>query len=204
MSSAFCGTLRDPQFKGSQRITPTVPKTQPESTRALFATIGVRQFGDPVLKQESKPIQLPHEAPLASEVLDCLSSTIKSARKLHNFTRGVGLAAPQIGVLRRIAIIHPRGELPIRMINPRAVRVSRKTDLQFEGCLSFFDFRGEVRRPVSTTIEYEDLRGNSHCRELQGDAARLALHEIDHLDGVLYVERMTEQGRFIEADERHP
>ncbi len=90
------------------------------------------------------------------------------------------------------------------MINPRVVSASRKTEVKFEGCLSFFDFRGEVRRPTTVTVEYQDLRGQVHQRELEGDGARLALHEIDHLEGRLYIDLMTQRARLIEADERHP
>lgn len=170
----------------------------------MFANIGVRQFGDPVLRRPAKSLEFPRDAALASEVLECLGSTIRAARKLHTFSRGVGLAAPQIGLSRRIAIVHPRGELPIRMINPRIVEKSRKTDLQFEGCLSFFDYRGEVRRPTAVTVEYQDLRGKPRHRDLEGDVARLACHEIDHLDGRLYIDLMGQRARLIEADGQHP
>jgi peptide deformylase len=182
----------------------SVAPTHFESVRGQFSYIGVRQFGDPVLRKRCKPIALPNESSLANEILACLLDTIQRARKLHTFSKGVGLAAPQIGMLRRIAVVHPLEELPIRMINPRVIELSRDTDIKFEGCLSFFDYRGEVRRAVSTTIEFCDTSGRSHRRSLEGDAARLALHEIDHLDGTLYIDRMTKQGRLIEADEQHP
>jgi peptide deformylase len=159
----------------------SVAPTHFESVRGQFSYIGVRQFGDPVLRKRCKPIALPNESSLANEILACLLDTIQRARKLHTFSKGVGLAAPQIGMLRRIAVVHPLEELPIRMINPRVIELSRDTDIKF--C---------------------DTSGRSHRRSLEGDAARLALHEIDHLDGTLYIDRMTKQGRLIEADEQHP
>lgn len=183
---------------------PVVTVTQFESVRATFANIGVRQFGDPVLRRVAKPLRLPHERALASEVLLCLSETIKSARKLHDFSRGIGLAAPQIGISRRVAIVHPLGEAQIRMVNPRILTASRETSVDFEGCLSFFDVRGEVERPMEVTIEYQDGRGGIHQTHLAGDSARLALHEIDHLDGRLYVDLMPPERELIEADESLP
>ena len=182
----------------------TVPLTKPDTVRGQFANIGVRQLGDPLLRRIAKPLDLPTEQVLGSEILLCLAETMKAARRLHDFSRGLGLAAPQIGISRRVVIVHPRGELPIRMVNPRVAETSGETALGFEGCLSFFDYRGEVRRPLSATIEYQDIRGKVHRKELTGDAARLALHEVDHLDGRLYLDLMDPDTRPIEADERYP
>jgi peptide deformylase len=182
----------------------SVPATQFESIRGSFAGIGIRQFGAPVLRQVAKPLVLPRDQVLASEIIGCLEETMKAARRLHTFSRGLGLAAPQIGFSRRIAIVHPQGELPIRMVNPRVVALSSETAPGFEGCLSFFDYRGEVRRPVDATIEYEDAHGTATARRLEGDAARLALHEIDHLDGRLYTDLMAPGAELIEANEEYP
>lgn len=182
----------------------TVPQTKFDSIRGNFAQIGVRQLGDPVLRRAAKPLVLPRQQVLATEIVGCLLEIMKSARKLHRFSRGLGLAAPQIGISRRIAIVHPHGELPIRMVNPRVIETSPETDVSFEGCLSFFDYRGEVRRPVLATVEYEDARGKRYRRTFDGDVARLALHEIDHLDGRLYIDIMEPGAQPIEADERYP
>ncbi len=181
-----------------------VPDTEFDSVRADFSRIGVRQIGDPVLKAEARPLELPREAPLAAEILDFLQETIRSARRLHRFSRGIGLAAPQLGLRRRVAIVQPRGRSPLRLVNPRVIETSAETDVSFEGCLSFFEVRGEVRRPVELELEYEDLRGVVRKCQLSGDAARLALHEIDHLDGVLYLDRMSESDRLVEASDEYP
>jgi peptide deformylase len=90
------------------------------------------------------------------------------------------------------------------MINPRVLERSSDTDLSFEGCLSFFDYRGQVERPVTVTIEFEDARGAVRRKTLNGDVARLALHEIDHLDGRLYTDLMAPDAQLIGADERYP
>jgi peptide deformylase len=181
-----------------------VPETQFDTVRAHFSRIGVRQFGDPVLRDKARPVRLPEEAALATEIIICLEETIGAARTLHEFSRGIGLAAPQIGLRRRVAIAQPLGEAPIHLINPRILETSEETEVSFEGCLSFFDFRGEVRRPTELTVEYQDLHGALQVRELSGDAARLALHEIDHLDGVLYLQRMSDDDRLIEATDELP
>lgn len=181
-----------------------VPATHFDTVRATYAQIGVRQIGDEVLRRRCKALELPADARLASEILDCLTRTIASARRLHNFTRGIGLAAPQIGFARRIAVIQLADGLPLRLINPRIVGRSRETEVALEGCLSFFDLRGEVRRPRSATIAFADPSGATHEVRLEGDAARLALHELDHLNGRLYIDRMDPNARLIEDDGRHP
>ena len=185
-------------------MTHAVPETRLETTRGAYAQIGIRQLGDPVLRRTAKPLLLPSESPLAIEIIDCLFDAIRLARGLHDFSPGIGLSAPQIGISRRAVIVHPIGQLPIRMLNPRVASLSVETDVRFEGCLSFFDYRGEVRRPLSATIEFADVSGVMHEIDLDGDPARLALHEIDHLDGRLYVDRMAPGDRLIQSDHEYP
>jgi peptide deformylase len=107
---------------------------------------------------------------------------------------GVGLAAPQVGVSKRIAVINPepenRGTL-IKMINPRITAVSSETDTFEEGCLSVPDIRCNVVRPTSIELTYQDEEGRSYSAKIDGLVARIIQHEIDHLEGILFVDRLS-------------
>ncbi|MBM7654026.1 peptide deformylase [Neobacillus cucumis] len=111
---------------------------------------------------------------------------------------GVGLAAPQIGLDARIAIVDIDDEFgTIEMINPRIIETSgEQTDP--EGCLSFPGLYGEVTRPNFVKIEAFDRKGREYTLEAEGFLARAIQHEIDHLDGILFT---TKVSRFLEDDE---
>ncbi|MGF1426860.1 peptide deformylase [Kitasatospora sp. LaBMicrA B282] len=104
----------------------------------------------------------------------------------------MGIAAPQIGVGRAAAIVQPAepGAPAIILLNPRITEGSDETDEQFEGCLSFFDVRGMVPRPLRITVETTTLDGQLATITYERGLARLIHHEIDHLDGLLYTARM--------------
>jgi peptide deformylase len=165
-----------------------IPDTRHEDIRSQIASLGILQGDDPILREQARRLALPDEVDLVKSVLDELLSTIRQLRGIHRFTNGVGLAAPQIGRSLSIAVVRPIGNYPVRLINPRIVSVSSETDIQYEGCLSFFDYRGLVRRPRSLVVECADLRGRVIQREYHGAVARLVAHEVDHLNGRLYVD----------------
>jgi peptide deformylase len=176
-----------------------IPDTRHEDIRAQIASLGILQGDDPILREEAHRVVLPDEVELAKHVLDELMSTIRRLRGLHRFTNGVGLAAPQIGRSLSIAVVRPVGNYPVRLINPRIVSVSSQTDVQYEGCLSFFDYRGLVRRPTSLTVECADLRGKTTLREYRGGLARLVAHEVDHLYGRLYVDLIGDERDLVDV-----
>jgi len=90
-----------------------------------------------------------------------------------------------------MAVVSPAAEAePLLLTNPVVLSESSDHDDQYEGCLSFFDVRGFVRRPLAIRIQLTSLDGGTEIRELEGGVARLALHEIDHLYGVLYSDRL--------------
>ena len=104
---------------------------------------------------------------------------------------GVGLAAPQIGIARAAASVQPVGDAPaIVLLNPRITDRSEETDEQYEGCLSFFDVRGMVPRPLAIEVEHQDIDGTRRITTFERGMARLVYHEVDHLFGVLYRARM--------------
>ncbi len=104
---------------------------------------------------------------------------------------GVGLAAPQVGVLRRIAVVE-YDEQYYELINPWIVDFSGEA-IEEEGCLSIPGVRGRVKRPESVTAKYTDRHGRRKKVTVTGITARGFCHEIDHLDGILYVDKMLKE-----------
>ncbi|MFI6005076.1 peptide deformylase [Streptomyces sp. NPDC051366] len=154
--------------------------------------LGVVQAEATILHQPTRPFDLPAERDAAQRVLDELSAAAARIAEVHPFAKGMGIAAPQIDVDRAAAIVHPAepGSDPISLLNPRIISRSEETDEQFEGCLSFFDVRGLVPRPLTITVEQNNLDGSTTVTTYHQALARLIHHEIDHLDGHLYEDRM--------------
>jgi peptide deformylase len=153
---------------------------------------GIIQAGDPVLTQPAAPFDLPAEAHQAQELIDELFAALGRVREQHVFGKGMGIAAPQIGIARAAAIVippDPAGD-PLILLNPTVISESAQTDEQYEGCLSFFDVRGKVPRPLRIEVACTSLDGHEHLLSLYTAMARLTAHEIDHLNGMLYTTRM--------------
>lgn len=153
---------------------------------------GIIQRGDPTLEMVGHPFELPAEAAEANDVVDQLFAALQRVREHHVFGKGMGLAAPQIGISRAAAIVQPPGldAEPLVLLNPRVISASTDVDEQYEGCLSFFDVRGLVPRPLRLEIEHTHTDGRQLIAMLDAELARLAGHEIDHLYGRLYPSRM--------------
>lgn len=107
---------------------------------------------------------------------------------------GIGLAAPQIGEGIRVIVIGLFEEQPMVLINPEITFFSKKTQVMDEGCLSVPDFVGPVRRPEKIRFKALDREGNSVNMKVKGMMARVVQHEVDHLDGILFIDRVKEQG----------
>ncbi|HEX4212385.1 MAG TPA: peptide deformylase [Candidatus Dormibacteraeota bacterium] len=164
--------------------------------------LGIRQRGDPVLGETCLRFDLPAEAELAVGVERRLAVMIERLAGVHVFAKGMGLAAPQIGIPRAAAMLRPPdGRPPFLLLNPRVTERSAETDEQFEGCLSFFDVRGRVVRPVRITVAHAAVDGTPLVTRYETGMARLVLHEIDHLAGTLYADRMSPGSRLIPLDE---
>lgn len=111
---------------------------------------------------------------------------------------GIGLAAPQIGVSKRIAIVDMgEGQEIIEMINPQVVAIGGK-EVEVEGCLSFPGLYGEVERPYYVKVEAEDRDGNLYELEAEDYEARAIQHEIDHLNGILFTSKII---RYVSSEE---
>ncbi len=110
---------------------------------------------------------------------------IRIMKKAH----GVGLAAPQVGIGSRIFVMAPEGMRAVAMINPVVIKAEGEQIGQ-EGCLSIPGLYGDVKRPYYVEIEAEDAKGRTYLYELEGMQARVAMHELDHLDGILFIDKV--------------
>ncbi|WP_055590534.1 peptide deformylase [Streptacidiphilus griseoplanus] len=169
-----------------EEASPAMPTSASEKMRS----IGIVQAGDPILTGQARPFDLPAEAEDARRVVAELNSAAERAAGIHTFSKGMGCAAPQIGIDRAAAIVRtPDGET-LTLLNPRVIEESAETDEQYEGCWSFFDVRGMVPRPLGITVEHQDIDGQRRITMFEHGVARLVAHEIDHLEGTLYTAHM--------------
>lgn len=154
--------------------------------------LGVVQQGDEILDRPARPFHLPDERGEAEDAVDRLFAAMDRISRVHSFAKGMGIAAPQIGIDRAVAVVQPPelGTPAIVLVNPRITDHSTDTDEQYEGCLSFFDVRGLVPRPLSITVQTTALDGTATTTVHERGLGRLIHHEIDHLDGLLYLSRM--------------
>jgi peptide deformylase len=153
---------------------------------------GIVQRGADLLRQPSRQFDLPADEETAREVVARLLAALGRLDELHPFSKGVGLAAPQLGIGWAAAVVRPpdRTAEPMVLLNPRVVDAADTTDEQYEGCLSFFDQRGLVPRPLQLDVEHAQWDGSRVITSFEFGMARLVAHEIDHLEGRLYVDRM--------------
>ncbi len=138
----------------------------------------IRKDGDEVLRKISKPVDTIDKKILA--LLEDMADTMYRAD-------GVGLAAPQIGILKRMVVIDV-GDGLYEMINPVILEQSGEQD-GMEGCLSIPGIMGKVKRPMNVTLRYTDRNGESVTIEASEFFARAICHELDHLDGILYKDK---------------
>ncbi len=145
-----------------------------------MAIRNIRTMGEEVLTKKSKPVA--EMTPRIRELVEDMLDTMYEAN-------GVGLAAPQVGVLKRVVVIDITGEEPHILINPRIVESSGEQTGQ-EGCLSVPGKTGQVTRPNYVKVAAQDIDMKEY--ELEGTEvlARAICHELDHLDGHLYVEKV--------------
>jgi len=155
-----------------------------------MAEAGIVQRGQSILAKTSERLTLPADQAEAEQIIAALHAMAERVQGLHNFRKGLGLAAPQIGIGRAVAVVFPLGGESLALINPRVVEQSVEFDEQYEGCLSFFDLRGRVPRSLQLYVDHCDLRGEKRITMFENAMARLVAHEIDHLEGKLYTDRM--------------
>ena len=160
----------------------------PVLERRRLAALGqIRQFGDPALRTPALTI---------TEFDEALRDDVERMAAIMYDARGVGLAAPQIGSLRRLVVIRAGEDEPVVVLcNPRVVWRSEEEETDFEGCLSIGEVSVEVSRAVAVRVEAQDIEGRTFELEPEGYGARVVQHEIDHLDGILMLDRAPAEQR---------
>lgn len=152
----------------------------PDEFKELYSAGPILKVPNATLRARAQPVQK-----IGKRVLDLIDTMQREMRK----ARGIGLAAPQLGRLERIIIIAPQGMRPAALINPTITRFCAEKVVGEEGCLSIPGLYGDVERAAMVKVSALDRRGR-HCEYvLEGLPARVAQHEIDHLDGVLFVDK---------------
>jgi peptide deformylase len=151
-----------------------------------MAILPIIVLPDPILRKESAPIER-IDASL-KRLADNMFATMYDAP-------GIGLAAPQIGVSRRLIVMDPArdedAKTPLTMVNPEILSRGPEMRVHDEGCLSIPDITAEVERPALTRVAYLDLEGKKQEIELEGIWSTLVQHEIDHLNGVLFIDYLS-------------
>ncbi|MEW6541181.1 MAG: peptide deformylase [Bacillota bacterium] len=145
-----------------------------------MAVFQIVQYPDPILREKAREIQkiTPQIERLAVNLVDTM-----------RISGGVGLAAPQIGVSKRMIVVEDPEKNPIILINPEIVKLEGDKETAEEGCLSVPGVWGEVERRVSMTVRGYNLEGKSVAYLVEGFTARAFQHEIDHLDGIVFLDR---------------
>jgi len=141
-------------------------------------------LGNESLRQKAMPVKKigVEYLEIAQELLDTLHEK-----------DGLGLAGPQVGLFERIFVVHVRGDVPRIFINPSIIETSQDTMKFEEGCLSIPGIYTDVVRPTSVKVQAWNERGRPFTLETTGILARVILHEYDHLDGILFIDRISEQ-----------
>lgn len=152
-----------------------------------MAIRNIRKYGDDILRKKAKNVRVFNNS--LTELLADMAETMKAAN-------GVGLAAPQVGILKRAVVIDV-GEGLIELVNPRIVHQEGEA-VEVEGCLSIPGVLGEVARPQKVKVKAMDREGNPIEIEGEGLLARALCHEIDHLDGVLFIDKVI---KFVNSDD---
>ena len=161
---------------------PDEERLDPEiAARRAAALAHVRKYGDPVLRSKARPIEV---------FDDALRDEVRRMGALMHDSMGIGLAATQVGALRRVLVYRVEHESPINaLVNPEIEWSGREKEWMEEGCLSLPGVHVDVERPVRVRVRAQDPSGERIVVEASGLEARVIQHEIDHLDGVLILDR---------------
>jgi peptide deformylase len=141
-------------------------------------------MGDPVLRETAQPVP---------EVNDELRRLVSDMFETMYAAEGVGLAAPQVGLGIRVIVVDPHDEVtkPFALFNAEVVSTGSETEKSEEGCLSIPGIRDIVERPATCLVEAVDIDGKPVRMEAEGMLARILQHEVDHLNGVLFLDRLS-------------
>jgi peptide deformylase len=171
-----------------------IEETEPEArldpeaeARRAAALSFIRQLGDPVLKSRATPVD---------RFDDSLRGQVARMAGIMNDAFGVGLAAPQLGISQRVLVYRVGPDAPtVALVNPEVEWQSDDAEVLDEGCLSIPGVTVDVERPVHVRVRAVDEQGDERSVEASGLEARVIQHEIDHLDGVLILDRTSREER---------
>jgi peptide deformylase len=152
-------------------------------------------YGNELLRRKAGVIQ-----PISDEYRTIAADMIAA---LHA-SRGIGLAGPQVALMKRIFVVHIEGDAPRVFINPSIIETSQDQVKYEEGCLSFPALYADVVRPSGVRVQAWNEKGRPFNLEAEGLLARVILHEYDHLEGILFIDRIPEskRGRILERYEK--
>ena len=163
----------------------------------------IREVGDPILKAKCQEVEING---INQEILE----DIEDLKETLQFGTGLGIAAPQVGINKRIIVVgvkkenikyYDAEEIPITvMINPSWKKLSDETEIEFEGCMSVPVIRGKVERYKDIELTYYTEKGEKIVKEITGFFARLIQHECDHLDGIVFLEKVVKHNGFATID----
>jgi peptide deformylase len=172
----------------AQEHEPERPALDPETAaRRAAALAHVRKFGDPVLKSRALPVE---------RFDDALREEIGRMAAIMRDGLGIGLAATQLGVMHRVLVYRIGEDAPLAaLVNPEVEWSSRDTETVEEGCLSLPGVHVDVERPLHVRVRARDEDGEEIEIEASGLEARVIQHEVDHLDGILMLDRTTRDQR---------
>ena len=152
-----------------------------------MAIRNIRQVGDPILRKTSKEVK---------EVNDRIKILLDDMAETMYKADGVGLAAPQVGLLKRVIVVDIRDEDGlIKLVNPEIIEKDGE-QIGVEGCLSIPEFNGTVKRPEHVKVKYLDEDGNEKIWDAHGFPAVILSHEIDHLDGILFRDKYIDEVKY--------
>ena len=157
-----------------------------------MATLPIVVLGDPVLRKKSKRITNINDESI-QKLIDDMIETMRA-------NSGVGLAAPQVGKSLRLAVIEIPGEEVITLINPEIVKKSGEKEV-VEGCLSIPGYRGVIKRATSVVAKGRDRYGKEIRIKGEGLLAQALQHEIDHLNGILYIDHLESEDKLFKIEE---
>lgn len=146
-------------------------------------------YGNPILREKAQPVTL-IDGRIVSILQDMEETMLASS--------GIGLAGNQVGVLLRlVTLVHPEQQKVLHLINPEIVEKSGDGELQEEGCLSLPGLYAKVERPEKTFVKALDINGKEIQIAAEGLLARILQHEIDHLNGTLFIDRLAPARRLL-------
>lgn len=141
----------------------------------------IRENGDEILRKKAREVEV-----IDNKIRELLEDMVET---MHQFN-GVGLAAPQIGILKRLVVIDIYDDNgPIKLVNPRIIEQKGKQEVE-EGCLSFPNQYAKLIRPAYVVVEAKNEKGETIRIEAEGLLAQALSHELDHLEGILFVDKM--------------